>query len=152
MADIDDNRSLVEKQHEAFNRGDMDAAAEHFAEDCRNHGRQVGRAGVRAVLKDIQTTFPDVRQTVLNSVAEGEWVVVRCSFAGTHRGVGRIPVNGGMLVGVPPTGRHFEVQHIHMYRLKDGKIVDHYANRDDLGMMQQLGLIPAQPSGPRRES
>jgi predicted ester cyclase len=57
-----------------------------------------------------------------------------------------MPVNGGLLVGVEPTGRHFEVQHIHMLRIGGGKIVDHYANRDDLGMMQQLGLLPT-PGG-----
>jgi steroid delta-isomerase-like uncharacterized protein len=143
MAASNANLILVQQQHEAINRGDMDAAAEMFAEDTRNHGRQVGRAGVRAVLKDIHRTFPDVQVTVLDSVIEGEWVVVRCTFSGTHRGIGRIPVNGGMLVGVPPTGRHFEVQHIHMYQVRNGKITEHFANRDDLGMMQQLGLLPA---------
>jgi steroid delta-isomerase-like uncharacterized protein len=137
------NLSLVQQEHEALNSGDMNAAAEIFAEDCRNHGRQVGRAGVRAVLNDIQSTFPDFQMTILNSVVEGEWVVVRCTFSGTHRGVGRIPVNGGMLVGVQPTGKRFEVQHIHMYQLRNGKIAEHFANRDDLGMMRQLGLLPA---------
>ena len=137
------NLSLVQQHHEVFNSGDMNAAAEFFAEDSRNHGRQVGRAGVRAVLNDNQSTFPDVQLTIQNSVAEGEWVVVRCTFSGTHRGVGRMPVSGGMLVGVQPTGMHFEVQHIHMYQLRNGKIVEHFANRDDLGMMQQLGLLPA---------
>ena len=137
------NLFLVQQEHEALNSGDVNAAAEIFAEDSRNHGRQVGRAGVRAVLNDIQSTFPDFQMTILNSVVEGEWVVVRCTFSGTHRGVGRIPVNGGMLVGVQPTGMRFEVQHIHMYQLRNGKIVEHFANRDDLGMMQQLGLLPA---------
>jgi predicted ester cyclase len=136
------NLFLVQQEHEALNSGDMNAAAEIFAEDSRNHGRQVGRAGVRAVLNDIQSTFPDFQMTILNSVVEGEWVVVRCTFSGTHRGVGRIPVNGGMLVGVQPTGMRFEVQHIHMYQLRNGKIVEHFANRDDLGMMRQLGLLP----------
>jgi predicted ester cyclase len=136
------NLFLVQQEHEALNSGDMNAAAEIFAEDSRNHGRQVGRAGVRAVLNDIQSTFPDFQMTILNSVVEGEWVVVRCTFSGTHRGLGRIPVNGGMLVGVQPTGMRFEVQHIHMYQLRNGKIVEHFANRDDLGMMRQLGLLP----------
>jgi len=137
------NLILVQQHCEVFNRGDMDAAAEFFAEDSRNHGRQVGRAGVRAVLKDIQSTFPDVQQTILDSVVEAKWVVVRCTFSGTHRGVGRIPVCGGMLVGVQPTGRHFEVQHIHIYRVRNSKIAEHFANRNDIGMMQQLGLLPA---------
>jgi predicted ester cyclase len=74
-------------------------------------------------------------------VAEGEWVVVRCTYSGTHRGTSRFPVDGGMLVRVQPTGRTFEVQHIHMYRVLDGKIAEHFANRDDVGMMRQLGLL-----------
>jgi predicted ester cyclase len=59
-------------------------------------------------------------------------------------------VNGGMLVGVPPTGRHFEVQHIHLMQVRGGKIVEHFANRDDLGMMKQLGLLPTPDSDVKR--
>jgi hypothetical protein len=44
------------------------------------------------------------------------------------------------LVGVEPTRKRFEVQHIHWHRLRDGQFVDHYAVRDDLGMMSQLGF------------
>lgn len=47
-----------------------------------------------------------------------------------------------MLVGVTPTDKHFEVAAIHWFTLKAGKIVDHFALRDDLAMMQQLGLSP----------
>jgi predicted ester cyclase len=89
---------------------------------------------------------PDARLTTHNSVAEGEWIVVRCTYSGTHRGMSRLPVDGGMLVGVQPTGRSFEVKHMHMYRVLDGKIAEHFANRDDVGMMRQLGLIPPPPS------
>ena len=142
MTDPEANRKLVQQYWDAFNQGDMAAAAEFFAEDTRNHGRPVGRKGVLAVMKDIQETFPDVRFTPLEWVVEGEWVSVRGTFSGTHRGVGRLPVNGGLLVGVQPTGRHFEVQHIHMLQVRAGQIIEHFANRDDLGMMQQLGLLP----------
>jgi predicted ester cyclase len=140
------NRSIAEQFNGAFNRGDLDAAASFFAEDCQNHGRKVGRAGMRKVLGEIKTNFPDARLTTLTSVAEGEWVVVRCTYSGTHRGSSSVPVDGGMLVGVQPTGRAFEVQHIHMYRVLDGKIAEHFANRDDVGMMRQLGLLPSPPS------
>ena len=143
------NRRVTEQFNEAFNRGDLDAAASCFAEDCRNHGRQVGRAGLRKVLGAIKTNFPDARMTALNSVVEGEWVVVRCTYSGTHRGASSFPVDGGMLVGVQPTGRSFEVQHIHMFRVLDGKIAEHFANRDDVGMMRQLGLLPPLPEPPR---
>ena len=147
MTDLQTTRNLVQQYWDAFNQGNMAAAAGFFAEDARNHGRPVGRKGVLAVMKDIQETFPDVRFTPLEFVVEGEWVSVRGTFSGTHRGIGRLPVNGGMLVGVQPTGRHFEVQHIHMLQVHDGKIVEHFANRDDLGMMQQLGLLPGPGSG-----
>ena len=144
------NRRIAEQFNEAFNRGNLDAAASCFAEDCLNHGRQVGRADVRKVLGEIKTNFLDARLTTLNSVAEGEWVVVRCTYSSTHRGTSQFPVDGGMLVGVQPTGRSFEVQHIHMYRVLGGKIAEHFANRDDVGMMRQLGLLPLPPSPPRR--
>ncbi len=140
MSDLEANRKVIEQYWEAINRGDVAAAAEFFAEDTRNHGRPVGRAGVRMVLQDIQTTFPDRRVTPLQVVAEGEWVCSRTLFSGTHLGVSRLPVNGAALTGLPPTGRRMEVQHIHMMQVRDGKIVEHFANRDDLGMIQQLGV------------
>ena len=145
MNTTETNRRIAEQFHEAFNRGDLDAAASRFTEDCQNHGRRVGRPGVGRVLGEIKTNFPDARLTTLNSVAEGEWVVVRCTYSGTHRGTLQFPVDGGMLVGVQPTGRTFEVQHIHMYRVLDGKIAEHFANRDDVGMMRQLGLLQPPP-------
>jgi hypothetical protein len=55
------NRRIAEQFHEAFNRGDLDVAASCFAEDCQNHGRKLGRAGVRRVLGEIRTNFPDAK-------------------------------------------------------------------------------------------
>lgn len=145
MNNTETNRRIAEQFNEAFDRGDFDAAASCFSEDCETHGRKIGRVGVRAVQGGIKTNFPDARLTTLNSVAEGGWVVVRCTYSGIHQGTSRFPVNGGMLVGVQPTGRTFEVQHIHMYRVLDGKIAEHFANRDDVGMMRQLALLPPPP-------
>lgn len=138
------NLESVRRMTEKMNRGDWRAAALEFAEDTRNHGENGGREVVQAVLEDIFITFPDWRMMVLEMLADSEWVSVRFRVSGTHRGVGRLPVNGGMLVGVTPTGKRFEIQHIHLFKFRDGKIIDHYANRDDLGMMQQLGLLPRQ--------
>jgi predicted ester cyclase len=139
----DANRQLAHQLWDIFNRGDMAAASEFFAEDTKNHGRPVGRAGVGMVFDDIKATFPDVHFKVLDVISEGDWIATRGMASGTHRGVAKLPHNGGLLVGVPPTGRHFEVQHIHMVKLRNGKIVEHFANRDDIAMMQQLGLLPS---------
>jgi predicted ester cyclase len=137
------NKEIVRRQIELWTSADLDAIAAFFAEDTCNHGEPVGRAVIRAVIDDIWTTFPDWRARVAAIAAEGDEVVVRLEVSGTHLGVGRLPVNGGLLVGVAPTERAFTAQHIHWYRLRDGEIVDHQAARDDLGMMRQLGLLPA---------
>jgi len=136
------NLEAVRRMTEKMNRGDWRAAADDFAEDTQNHGEKVGREGVRAVLEDIFTTFPDWRMEILEIFAAGDTVSVRYEVTGTHRGVGKIPVNGGMLVGVAPTGKRFAVQHIHFFKLRNAVVIDHHATRDDLGMMQQLGLLP----------
>lgn len=135
------NADLVVSNLEKMCAGDWRAAAEDYAHDAANFGRPIGRAGYLAVFGDIYTTFPDWRMDVEDVVATREDVVVRCRVSGTHRGVGRLPINGGRLVGVAPTQARFEVAHIHWLKLRDGKIVDHYAVRDDLGMMSQLGLL-----------
>jgi predicted ester cyclase len=137
-----DNREIVRSCHEKLNQGDLAAALEMIAEEVTNHGIKVGREGYKMVLEDIYATFPDWTFEIDEIVAEEETVVVRTRVRGTHLGRGEFPVNGGMMVGVEPTGKSFEVQHIHWYKLRDGKIVEHYANRHDIGMMQQLGILP----------
>jgi predicted ester cyclase len=133
------NREFVRRHYEKLRAGDWKAAAEDYAADAANFGRPVGREGYLRVLEDIYTTFPDWSMLIEDMAAEGDNAIVRCRVSGTHLGVGRLPVNGGRLAGVEPTGKRFEVQHIHWHRLRDGHFVDHYAVRDDLGMMTQLG-------------
>jgi predicted ester cyclase len=137
------NADIIRRQNVVQNGGDAAGAAEFFAEDTRNHGVPVGRKGVLRVLTDIINTFPDWHTEIEDLVAIGDDVIIRVISTGTHKGVGKIPVNGGLLVGVPPTGNTFKVQSIHWHTLKNGLIVEHRASRDDIGMMQQLGLLPA---------
>jgi steroid delta-isomerase-like uncharacterized protein len=141
------NRETIERWIAAFNRGDIDAVIDACAEDAENFGRRVGRDGLRAVMTDIFTRFPDAKLTVHAWLADGDWVAFRASYSGTHLGVGRLPIDGGMLIGVSQTGRSFEVLHLHMFRLRDGLIKEHWGGRDDIGMMRQLGLIPP-PAAP----
>jgi predicted ester cyclase len=82
---------------------------------------------------------------IVELIARGDSVIARFTVSGTQRGVAKLPMNGGMLVGVQPTGKHFTVEHIHWIRLRNGKIVEHTATRNDIGMMRQLGLLP--PTG-----
>jgi steroid delta-isomerase-like uncharacterized protein len=147
-AKVKRNQDVIRQQYEFLNRGDLKAAASYFTEETKHQGRPVTRESRLRALEDIYNTFPDWHMEIVEMVAEGDSVVVRCTVSGTHRGVGKLAVNGGMLVGVPPTQKHFEVPHIHWYKLRDGKIIESYPTRDDLGMMRQLGLLPpvAQPN------
>ena len=142
MSEVEANIEVIRRHYTTISSGDVDAALENFAEDVQNHGLYRSRERTGAVLRDVQTTFPDWSMEILDAVGVDDNVVVRAKVSGTHRGVGRLPANGALLIGVPPTGKSFVVQHIHWYRMKDGKIVDHRANRDDLGMLQQLGIVP----------
>ena len=146
------NRDVVTRHLELMNRGDWKQAAGFFATDVRHHlgnwqsGSEAIVSGPKVLtdnLEDIFRTFPDWKMEIVEMVAEGDSVVVRCRVSGTHQGVATKAVNGGLLVGVPSTGKHFQVQHIHWYKIRAGKIIDHSTSRDDLGMMQQLGLLPA---------
>jgi steroid delta-isomerase-like uncharacterized protein len=153
-SETEQNRNVVRRHLELMNRGDWKAAAEYFAPDVRHHlgnwstGSERVVSGQKALidnLDDIFRTFPDWKMEIVEMVAEGDSVVVRCRVSGTHKGVAAKAVNGGFLVGAPPSGKRFEVQHIHWYKVRDGKIIDHSASRDDLGMTQQLGFLPPRP-------
>jgi predicted ester cyclase len=143
------NKDVIRRYQERTNSGDAKGAAAYISEDMVNFGRVVGREGVQHVLEDIFATFPDWHMETLEMVAVGDVVIVRQKVTGTHLGIGKRAVNGGLLVGVPPTGKRFEATHMHWYTLRDGKIVEHYGNRDDLGMMQQLGLVPMSLAPPK---
>ena len=140
------NLRVVQRMNDAFNRHDFDTAVACHAPEVDNHSQRVPRAVIAAIYRDILTRFPDVSIDVQDCLAQGNSVVVRWIYRGTHRGVGTLPVDGGQLVGVPPTGRSFAVQHLHWWTLEDGLIVAHRACRDDVGMLVQLGLLPEPPA------
>jgi len=142
------NLAVIQRWLAAWNRNDVDAAVAHCAEDMVNHGRKVGRKGAALVMRDILTTFPDQTITVENIVATGDEVIFRATVSATHLGTGRLPVDGGFLLGVAPTGKRYSNQHIHWLTLRNGEILEHRANRDDITMMVQLGLLPEPPPFP----
>jgi predicted ester cyclase len=86
----------------------------------------------------LRTAFPDLHFTIEELIAEGDVVAGRLTMSGTHE---------GPLMGMPPTGRSVQQAHMHFVRFRDGKAVEHWGVRDDLGMMQQMGIMsePRQP-------
>jgi predicted ester cyclase len=143
MNAIEQNKVIIWQMFKAVEQKGFTAQSEFFADQVMNHGISVNRDMVRAILQDILNTFPDVKMTPLHIIAEGEWVVAHCMISGTHKGIGQNPfVHEGLLAGVPPTGKSFKTEHIHIFRMEGGLIVEHWAARNDVGMARQLGLLP----------
>ena len=136
-----EHTAFVQAMLEAQNSGDPARWAALYAEDVTNHGRPSGRTGIRRIFEALYTIFPDWHMELDDIVSDGSTVVAAMTMTGTHTGTSQVPVLGGALVGLPATNRPVRVSHIHWYRLNNGLVQDHRALRDDLGMMQQLGLV-----------
>jgi len=145
------NEAVIRKHHDAINRGDIAAAAAFYADTVRNNGNVIERARLFSIMQDNSRTFPDWKMTIDRLIARSDEVVALMTVTGTHKAVSQRPVNGGVYLGVAPTGRSFSVLHTHWFTLKDGLIVEHRATRDDLGMSRQLGLLPPAPPRPPNE-
>lgn len=91
------------------------------------------REGVRQFTIALRTAFPDVLCTVNDIVAEGDKVAARFPLWGTHR---------GEFMGVPATGRRIEMSGIDIVRFEAGKAAEHWGEFDQVGMFQQLGVVP----------
>ncbi len=137
---IETNKALVVQQFEAFNAGDIDGFANVMAEDAVNHAavpQSQGRSGARAIATKLRRAFPDMKMVLEDVIAEGSKVVCRVTVTGTHEG----PLEF-VKFPLPPTGKSFRATHIHVYRVESGKIAEHWAERDDLAMLRQLGVLP----------
>ena len=124
---------------EAFNGGNLDVVDELVAPEFVNHDAalpepMIGIEGAKASIAGYREAFPDLRLTIEEQVAEGEFVTTRWSARGTHE---------GDLLGMAPTGKQATVTGITIDRIVDGRFVESWTNWDTLGLMQQLGVVPA---------
>jgi len=134
-----ENTAIVRRFVEEYQNGrDEQAFAELLAPDMVDHSRPPGIApgaeGVRQQFAGFWGAFPDFRATILDQIAEGDKVVTRKVFRGTHQ---------GELWGIPPTGRQVDIHLIDIVRLEQGRIVEHWNLVDRLGLLQQLGVVEA---------
>ena len=141
----DANKSCVRRHfEELWNKGEIDKIDLFFSEEFTNFGHPYEE--VRPIIQHIvsvwRTAFPDLHFTVDSMLTEGDVVMCEVSLQGTHLGEFQLipPLQGPTLL---PNGRVFKVKHIHRFRLKEGKIVEHFAVREDLSMFQQLGHLSA---------
>ena len=141
-----DNAAVVRRFWDLiWNKGELEAISELVDDDFTNFGirRPGGHAGVRRIVTAWRTAFPDLHYEILEEIACGDTVVHRVMAQGTH--LGELPpgVGPGRVLGaMPPTGRSFEADQIHVHQVRGGKITGHDATRNDLLMLSQLGLLP----------
>jgi predicted ester cyclase len=131
-------KDVVRKFCDALSKGDAKAAADVWAADSINHGTSVPHEAVEKLMQDIARIHE--RYEIKEMIAERDWVACRIIVSGKHKARPTIPFDGGIYMITEPDGRPFTTQHIHMFRIVDGKIKEHWANRDDLGAARQLGL------------
>ena len=148
MADfVRQNKAVVMQHFEALNNRSYEDLDEVHDHGGRNHahgafdlsewpdeGVPFGPDEVRGTFEWLRGGFSDLRVEVEDLIAEGDKVVARIRMTGTH---------DGEFVGLQPTGRTWNYEHIHIFRLAEGKILEHWAVREDLKAMIQLGVVSA---------
>ena len=128
---------------EILNPGNLDLADELFAPDYVEHvpsppGIPPGVEGIKTFYRALRAAFPDLHYTLEVLMAEADMVTGHVTARGTHQ---------GEFMGIPPTNREVRWTETHIGRLENGKFVEHWADIDQLGMMQQLGVIPPPGQG-----
>ena len=126
---------------EGWNRGDLSVVDQLYAPAYVSHSFPPDfppdREGLKQFVTAFRTAFPDLHWTLDDVVSEGEKVIARMTGTGTHR---------GEFMGVAATGKSFSVNGFLQARFEDGKWAEDWVSLDQLGMLQQLGVVPT-PGG-----
>jgi len=134
------NKALIRRWvDQVLNTRNLALIDEFVAPDILNHAVgpqfQQGRDNFKRIIGSLFVAFPDHHMELEDLGAEADKVWYRGTRSGTHLGPGPLP-------GLAPTGKFAAVQHIHIFRIANGKMVEHWAIRDDLSFLQQIGLFP----------
>lgn len=132
-----ENKAIARRfLEEVINKGNQAVADELVASNFVDHNPLPGHAPTREGFKQsfviFRAAFPDLKYTIEDMIAEGDKLVIRWKATGTHK---------GGLFGIPPTGKKITVTGMDIFRITGGKLVELWLNWDQLGMMQQLGIV-----------
>jgi predicted ester cyclase len=135
----DENKAIVQQFYDEWNAGEIDFDR-LVHPDVTNHqpGRdpESGLEMFRRAIEGVMGAVPDSTWTTVRLIADGDFVVCHNRWSGTY--------GGKVFRGVPtPSGERFSVEHMHIYRVTQGLIAEHWVVRDDLAMMQQIGAVAA---------
>jgi len=140
---VADNKAVVcTFVEEVINQGRLDRADDlvvsEFVELDPLPGQRQGREGLKEIIGQMRTAFPDIHWIIEEMVAEDDKVVSRFTWSGTHH---------GEFLGIPATGRVVKVSGMVIDRLAAGKMADSRILMDTMSMMQQLGVLPMKQAG-----
>jgi predicted ester cyclase len=153
MPVTDDTRTAIRSMHlmSAGSLADMEAvytpdAVNREAKDEPPDTRGAGPAALYATARWLRGAFSELAFELHDAVQDDDLVVVHATMSGRQTGpfVAYGP-DGAITAVFPPLGRRFAVTQSHWFRMRDGRVAEHWANRDDLGMGQQLGWTPPTP-------
>ena len=139
----EENKAMIRRIYEeAFNKGDLAVADELMATNYVFHGpggmEFKGPEGFKQFVTMMRTAFPDLHVAIDDLVAEGDRVVHRVTVRGTHK---------GEMMGIAPTGKQVTITAITISRFAGGKEVESWPSLDQLGMLQQMGVVPPMGQG-----
>jgi steroid delta-isomerase-like uncharacterized protein len=139
MSDTESNKKIVDEFiQRLFSHGDLAAIDDYLSEELVIHdppfGSSPDREGMRSTAADVRAAFPDWCSQLHLLIAEGDLVAEVFTASGTHR---------GEIMGVAPTGRRMSLRGINVFRLRNGRITEWWSRLDELGFLQQLGVIPS---------
>jgi steroid delta-isomerase-like uncharacterized protein len=138
---LEDNKARVRRYVEEFqSAGNVETADALVAADIIHHhgpawthADTTGREGAKAFITMLRAAFPDLHAVIHDQLAQGDKVMTRKSFSGTHR---------GEFWGIPPTGKQVTIDLIDILRITDDQMVEHWNLVDWMGLMQQLQTTP----------
>lgn len=143
MAAAENKAAILAIVNRLFNEGDLSVVDEVFATDYVDRaqlpeGFPPDREAVRLFVPMLRSAFPDLHLEIKANVVEDDMAATMITSSGTHRGELVTPMGA-----IPPTGKSATWTEMHFSRLRDGKLVEHWVQQDIMGMMAQLGLLPA---------
>jgi predicted ester cyclase len=133
-------------------RADFDLLYHPHAADRENQvqppsSRVPGPAGFYSTALWLRAAFADLHYDIHHAITDGGLVAVNSTMNGRHVAPWAVYTDDGAVDTVfPPTNKTFAVTQSHWFRIDEGKITEHWANRDDLGMATQLGWVPPTPA------
>ena len=136
----EENKAIVRRFYDEFiSQGNVDTFDELASPNVIEH-EDLGDLprtgeGVKQMFAMFRAAFPDLRGTIDDLIVEGDKVVVRATWTGSHK---------GEFMGIPPSDQFVTFKVIDILRIENGKIAEHWGLSDNMALMQQIGAIPSQ--------